>query len=131
MDDDIKREYELAILADSEVAEKDIDKFLNDKSFEAEIIGRETVDMVQLAYPIKKHSSAALFVYYIKTLPEGAVKIKNGLVFQANVLRSLLITPPIRRANIKKRSDSSSDSKKTSSEVSSTEELAKTLERLQ
>ena len=130
MDDDVKREYELAIIADSEIAEKDIERFLSDKSFDTEIIGRETVEMVQLAYPIKKHSSAALFVYYLKTLPENAVKIKNGLAFQANVLRFLLVTPPVKRSDNRKRPDSS-ESKKIGSEISSTEELAKTLEQLQ
>lgn len=128
MDDESKKEYELAILADSEAAEPEIDKFLSDPSFGAEVIGKEAAGPVQLAYPIKKHSSAALIVYYLRMPPEGAVKLKNGLAFQATVLRSLLITPPIKRVNVRKKPDLV---KKAGPEMSSTEELAKTLEQLQ
>ncbi len=153
MGEDQKREYELALLIDDQSAEAAIDQFLAKlpDGAEFEITKKEAAKTVKLAYPIKKFNSATLLVFQFKTIPETINKIEEGLHFQKNVLRSLLVTLPIEKAPVVKKEKVAVSAPKeriapetveatvaakpkqnqsTNPEISSNELLTKTLEEL-
>lgn len=133
MEDKTTKEYELAVMVDDSAAEKDIDDFLASPVLGAEIIGKEPARLLQLAYPIKKQTSATLLVYYLKLPPENAARIKKDLTFQPHVLRSMIIAKQAveKKAAAPAISEASVFAGKPSAEISSTEELAKTLKELE
>lgn len=142
MENDITKEYELAILAESEAVETEIDKLLADlpEGGQVEILNKEPARLLTLAYPINKHLSATLLVYQLRTQPENIAKIRESLRFQPNVLRHLLITPPIQKLNAQKTRERPSEmvaatisppAKPVGPEISSNELLTKTLEQLE
>lgn len=133
MENEITKEYELAVLVDDGMAEKGLDEFLAGPDYGAEIISKDPARLTQLAYPIKKRTAATLLVYYLKLPPENVARIRKDLTFQPYVLRSLIIA---KQAAEKKAAAPSGDEAPASAgklgvEISSTEELAKTLEELE
>ena len=153
MEDDQKREYELALLIDDQSAEAAIDQFLAKlpDGAKIEISKKEAARTVRLAYPIKKFNSATLLVYQFQAIPEVINKIEEGLRFQKNVLRSLLVALPVQKAEVVKQekvavvaprervqsevveatvATKPKQNQSTNPEISSNELLTKTLEEL-
>ena len=153
MEDDQKREYELALLIDDQSAEAVIDQFLAKlpEGAKIEISKKEAARTIRLAYPVKKFSSATLLVYQFQAIPEVINKIEEGLRFQKNILRSLLVALPIKKAEVIKQAEVAvaapregvepkvaeasvatkpKQTQSTNPEISSNELLTKTLEEL-
>ena len=86
--DQEKREYELAVLMANEAEAPSFGDGV-------EVVRTEGPKTISLAYPIKKHTSVALFVYILRCLPEVAAGLNASLQSQHSILRHLLITPPI------------------------------------
>lgn len=91
-----RKQYELAILLDNEASESNIAGLFSKN--QAEVYQKDNIKTINLAYPIKKHVTASLAVYYFYSLPSNIEKLETELRFHPNVLRSLLVTPPIQKA---------------------------------
>ncbi len=153
MEDDQKREYELALLIDDQSAEAVIDQFLAKlpDGAEIEISKKEAARTIRLAYPVKKFNTATLLVYKFLAIPDVISKIEEGLRFQKNVLRSLLVTLPAQKEEVVKKervavaapqegvksetveatvATKPKQTQSTNPEISSNELLTKTLEEL-
>lgn len=136
MENDLEKErrnYELAVLLDNESKEPAVAGFLVKNN--AEVYQKEGPKSVNLAYPIRKHTSAALVVYCFSALPETIPMMKNDLKTQPNILRSLLITPPIAKAKkavtrSEVKQPISIDIKPSRTEVVTNEALEETLEKI-
>lgn len=89
-----KKEYELSFLLNEAGSISEIDKAL--ANIKAEITTRGQISEIRLSYPIKKHTSAHFGYYYFMAHPEDVVKVKEELKLNPNVLRNLLLTPPIK-----------------------------------
>ena len=91
---DNPKEYELSFLIrakeDEASLREAISKAQGHLSFMSEI------KQIRLAYSVKKHDSA-FFGFYNLTIPSGNIgKIKKDLGLLAQVLRFLIISPPIK-----------------------------------
>ncbi len=138
MEEGIKKEYELAILIDAESAEADIDKLLSDKDLSAEVFHKDPARLMTLAYPIKKHTAGVLLIYQLSLLTENVDKLEKGLRFQPHVLRSMIVTPPIKKSSFRRDrveeaavAGRKESVRSLSPEISSNELLTKTLETLE
>lgn len=134
MEESAKKEYELAVVINDAATEKNLDEFLSTSAYGIEITGKEPARMLQLAYPIKKQTAATLMVYYLLISSDKISQFKKDLSFQTYVLRSMVSVKQAVDANETKSDNvekqNSDEAKKTNSEISSTEELAKKLEEL-
>lgn len=124
-----KKQYELAILLDNETNESVVADFLAKN--QAEVYQKDNVRTINLAYPIKKHTSASLVVYYFYSLPGNVEKIGSELRLHPNVLRSLLVTPPIQKSQKPSQDNHPPiDIKPPRTESVSNEMLEETLEKI-
>lgn len=98
-----------------------------------EIIKKEGPKSVPLGYPIKKHESAYLTVYVVKTSPEDAVAIEKSVRTNMTVLRHILITPPVmtRRRDAREPKVDKQEMKPLSPEAASNAALEAALETIQ
>ena len=101
-----KKQYELAVLLDNESAESVVADFLTKN--QAEIYQKDGPKTIDLAYSIKKHTTAFLAVYYFYSLPSHIRPIDSELRLQPHILRFLLITPPIKKLQKTPRTDNES-----------------------
>ncbi|KKU77186.1 MAG: 30S ribosomal protein S6 [Parcubacteria group bacterium GW2011_GWA2_47_8b] len=97
MSDESQKEYEIAFLLSSLEAEKDLEGALRQNH--AEFTYQKSATEQHLAYPIKKHNSAYFGFYNFKTEPANIKLIKDALALNANVLRFMIITPPVKIAS--------------------------------
>ncbi len=99
-----KKEYELSVILAEEIG---VDAVLKAVSAIAENGGIEVVNKeikaVELAYPIKKHRSAFLLSLILKMAPANTKILSAAMRFMPEVLRSLTITPPIKKAVINRK----------------------------
>lgn len=127
-----KRNYELAVLLENETLENTAADFLSKNQLD--VYQKEGPRHVNLAYPINKHVSAALVVYYFSALPELIAKFKEDLKMFPSVLRFLLITPPIAKAKkmnqVRESQPVAVDIKPPRTEAVSNEMLEETLEKI-
>lgn len=91
-----KREYELSFLLKVKDAEAALETLL--KQYEAEVFFKGPLVETRLAYPIKKQSQAYFGYAHFRALPDTAEKLMQSLKLNASVLRALLVTPPVARA---------------------------------
>lgn len=87
------REYELAFLLNTEEAVKAVEGVLTSSG--AEIVSIGPLRTINLAYPIKKQETAFWGFLTFRVLPEKLAEIKKALHFLPQLLRFLLITPPV------------------------------------
>lgn len=101
MENGDKKAYELAAMLVQETDEPKVVELLG----AVEIIHKEGPRAVNLTYPIKKHESAVMFVYQFMATPEKAEEINQQLklIKESWLLRSLLITPPIKPSRRQER----------------------------
>ncbi len=90
-----KKEYELSFLLSEAAAISEIDKALVNVG--AEVGTKGQVSEIRLSYPIKKHTSANFGYYHFTAHPEDVVKVKEELKLNPKVLRTLLLTPPVKQ----------------------------------
>lgn len=91
-DSDEKKEYEIAFLAKSEEAAKDLIGVI--KAQGAEIVSESPVNKINLAYKIKKETSAYFGYAQFSALPENIKLMDDVLKNKGEILRYLIITPP-------------------------------------
>ena len=94
METENKKEYEISFLLDSAEAEKDFAATLG--KLGAEVFFQKPATSMPLAYKIKRHSSAFFGYYHFRAMPEVILRIKETLNLAPNVLRFLIITPPVK-----------------------------------
>jgi len=92
METEAKKEYELAVLLLNEADEPKVTTLIGQDKI-SQKYGPKTLN---LSYPIKKQSSAFFYVYQFTTQPEEAAALHQQLEQESYILRSLLITPPIK-----------------------------------
>ncbi len=90
-----KKEYELSFVLADETGVSEVDQVL--ARYGAEVSFRSPVTLIRLAYPIKKHESAYFGFVYFTVLPDAPAKIRGSLALAPKVLRSIMITPPMRQ----------------------------------
>lgn len=90
------RDYELSFLAFNEVAAQSVAAVLAQHSV-AVLVSMPARQMT-LAYPIKKHQTALFGYFQFATLPETIKTIHDALFFNKEILRFLIVTPPIKKA---------------------------------
>lgn len=98
-----KREYELTAVLNSEAAESELVSVLG--QHDCEVLEKKNPVQLRLAYPIKKQTSGYLSVVYLRCFPEAIQKLKENLYLKPEVLRFLIVTPPIRPQAANHRSD--------------------------
>jgi len=89
-----KKEYEMSFVLASEDGATDVLSALT--AIGAEVVTKSSLNSIKLAYPIKKHESAYFGFCIFKADPSSIKQLKDALALNANVLRSLLITPPVK-----------------------------------
>ena len=94
IDREIKRDYELAFLLNTEDAFGVVLKILKEHGITP--VYQSQVNQIKLAYPIKKHESAFFGFLYFEAAPEVIEGIKSGLSLNAQVVRFLIVTPFIK-----------------------------------
>jgi ribosomal protein S6 len=85
--DSLIREYEVAVIALEEAYEPALSG--------VSVIAKEGPRPIALAYPVKKHRSGYMSVYMVSAEPRAAAALNDALRADTNILRYLLITPPI------------------------------------
>lgn len=89
-----KKEYEIAYLVLAPEQEQEVVSVLKQNG--AEIINQKTATSVALAYKIKHHASASLGVCQFRVDGDAIKSINEVLKLNKNVLRFLIVTPPIK-----------------------------------
>ncbi len=91
-----KKEYELSYLAPTEEVGHEVEKVI--VAAGGEVTMKSPVQSMRLAYAIKKHTTAFFGFFYFNALPEIAAILNEALRTNKNVLRYLIVTPPIKVA---------------------------------
>ncbi|MDZ4231431.1 MAG: 30S ribosomal protein S6, partial [Patescibacteria group bacterium] len=90
-----KKTYEISFLAKGEEAVGAVIGYLKEAG--AEITSEQQIEQIELAYPINKHNNAHFGCVHFELDPGDIDAIKDALKFEDNILRYLIITPPIAR----------------------------------
>ena len=98
MENENQKDYEIAFALVSPETAKELENVLTQQG--AEIFYKSPVAEIRLAYPIKKHASAQFGFYYFKANGDAISKIKEALNLNPNVLRFLIVTPPVKLAGV-------------------------------
>lgn len=120
------RLYELAVLTVSNAVELAL-------GANVEVVRKDGPKSVPLGYPIKKHESAYLTVYVVKTSPEDALIMEEAVRINTAVLRHILITPPVmtRRRDAREPKADKQETRPLSPEAVSNAALEAVLETIQ
>ena len=90
-----KKAYEISFIAKGEEAVGAVIKHLNEVG--AEITSEQQIEQIELAYPIKKFNTAHFGCVHFKLDTDKLANLKEALKFEDNILRYLIVTPPIAR----------------------------------
>lgn len=90
------KQYEIAYMLAGEDAAKEIRDTL--ANYKCEILHSGNLMAMKLAYPLKKHTSGFFGYTVFAIAPENVKGIKDTLALKAGVLRTLIITPPVKVA---------------------------------
>lgn len=85
--------YEIAFLVKNPEAEKDVLDLIG--QYRGALLNRAPVKEVKLAYPIKKRTSAYFGYVQFELAPADIVKISETLKLKSDIVRFLVITPPV------------------------------------
>lgn len=94
MNEENKKEYEIAYLLTAPEAEQEVVGLLKQNG--AEISHQKAPASIPLAYQIKRHATAYFGFCYFTALSSAIKPISDALKLQKGVLRSLIITPPVK-----------------------------------
>ena len=94
MEEEAKK-YEISLMLRAEEAAEAV--FALVKSQGGEMLEKSPLQKVKLAYPIKKEVSAFFLSGVARLAPEKVLALDNGLRLLPDVLRFLIITPPIEK----------------------------------
>lgn len=93
MDKKDAKNYEIGFLVKDESDAAGIIKTIG--GYKATVTNEGAIKRIQLAYPIKKATSACFGYVFFSSLPENITKLKDSLKINQNILRFLIVTPPI------------------------------------
>ncbi len=97
-----QKEYEVGFWV---VAEEAVVEVYNILEVAGMTIGTKVpVVSLKLAYPIKKHTSAFFGSCVFVGLPENVKKVDEALALNSKVIRTLIITPPVKMTTREDRS---------------------------
>ena len=128
MDTENKKEYEISFLLTSLESEKEFAGTL--AKLGAEIFYQKPVAELRLAYKIKKHDSAYFGLYHFKASPDIVKGVKEALNLNTNVLRFLIITPPVKLASAEQPRQQVRPERKETTPILSNEALSEKLEEI-
>ena len=97
-----QKEYEVSFLVTAEEAIQEIANILT--SAKMTINAKIQAVSLKLSYPIKKHTSAFFGSCIFIGLPENIKSVDEALALNPKVLRTLIITPPVRMTTREERS---------------------------
>ena len=89
------KEYELSLLALSEQSAQDVGDVLDKMGLK--VLANGQVRSMNLAYPMKKHKSAFFTYYQFQAKPEKVKDLDAQLKLKTEILRFLIVTPPIKK----------------------------------
>ena len=92
MDEEIKK-YEISVLLRAEESAEEVLQHL--KRLGAEVVEHSAPAKVKLAYPIKKETTAYFMCVIFSAAPETVVGLQKETLLLPQVLRFLIVTPPI------------------------------------
>ena len=95
------REYELSFLLKAENGREALEKAILDNG--GKITYREPLKEVRLAYPIQKHETAYFGFGYFQADPIKTQEIRHEVSLRPEVIRFLIITPPVSRKSKESR----------------------------
>lgn len=110
-----KKEYELAFLVRGSEGTSAVEKMLN--GYGAEITSRRTPAETVFAYPIKKNRQGYFGFFHFKAAPEEAGKITDALKLNPEVLRTLIVVSPVKKAEKARQPRSVSELKSPKAKV--------------
>ena len=87
-----KNTYEISFLARTEEGAGTVLRYLSQVG--ADVTGEQRIEQINLAYPIKKHSSAYLGCIHFALKPGEVETLKDTLRFEEGILRYTIVTPP-------------------------------------
>lgn len=132
-----KQQYEISFLLHQEQNIEILMAVL--KKIGAEIINEGRISEIKLAYPVEKMKSAFFGYLVFEASPARLKDLRSALTFDKNILRFLIVTPPLGKftdQSSKKESKSDTEEKITNEEQADSskqvtnEELNKKLEEI-
>ena len=96
-----KKEYEISYMLKSQNATAVLDSVLSE--YGAEVSYRGPVREFRLAYPLKKERMAYFGFAHFLAVPAEVAKIKESLKLKSEVLRVLVVTPPVKKSERARR----------------------------
>jgi len=89
------KKYEISLMLRSEEATEPVLALI--KSYGGEVLEKDPLQKVRLSYPIKKETNAFFLVLVAVLAPEKISALDQSLRLITDVLRFLIITPPIEK----------------------------------
>jgi ribosomal protein S6 len=93
LEEDFKKEYEISFLLLKDGFDGEIEKAVMAEG--GEVFYKKPAVSLRLAYPINKQPSAYFGFMYFRASPSAAEKIQRQLKLNPDILRFLIITPPM------------------------------------
>ncbi|HEY4523738.1 MAG TPA: 30S ribosomal protein S6 [Candidatus Paceibacterota bacterium] len=90
---DETKKYELSLMLKTEEAVESV--LLLIKNQDGVVLEKSLIQKAKLTYPIKKETNAFFFSVVLSLLPEKVLALDRELKLLRDVLRFLIITPPI------------------------------------
>lgn len=97
------KKYELSLMLRSEEAAEAVLALIKNQSLE--VVEKNPVQKVKLAYPIKKETNAFFLSLVLSLSPDKVLPLDQELRLSEHVLRFLIITPPIAKEDKSERSE--------------------------
>lgn len=88
------KEYELAFVAAGEDAAPTVEQLIAANG--GALTGKGPLAALKLAYPVKKHTTGFFGYVWFTAMPANVKKLHDELAVQKNVLRFLIVTPPVK-----------------------------------
>lgn len=112
-----KKEYEIAFLLKNRDTEGVVENLI--KQHGGSVVFKGPVAETHLAYPIKKLQQAQFGYMYFAAMPEQVEKIMHDANLSQEILRVLIITPPIGKGPASLRNNRKERTGKKAEEVAS------------
>lgn len=100
LDEGVKK-YELSFMLKSDEAAESVSALLKNQG--CEILERSQAQKMKLAYPIKKEVSALFLTVVVEILPEKISGLDHQLRLVPEILRFIIITPPVEKEDRSER----------------------------
>ncbi len=113
------KDYEVSFLGLTENTAQEVAEIL--AKYQAQVLVTGPVKEMTLAYTIKKHKTAFFSYFQLQALPSIVKPLSDELLMKTNILRFLVVTPPIKKVPERVRLISSDKPKEVEKELRSEE----------